>query len=170
MPRGSAAVPPPLGAAGTKREFTLENEIRYDRSGPVRWIVSHLLRYPIFPIIALLAAVLNNWAYSMIQVSIGRAFDLVTSPGWLTGTAPKSALASLALTVAAIALTQGISGLARNYSFEFLAQHTERTRATSCMSACSARAKRSTGASASATSWPAPPTTCGPSTSCSTPA
>jgi ATP-binding cassette subfamily B protein len=35
-------------------------------------------------------------------------------------------LAWLALTVAGIALTQGITGLARNYSFEFLAQRTER--------------------------------------------
>jgi ATP-binding cassette, subfamily B, bacterial len=125
MLRGSASVPP-VGAAGTKREFKLENEVRYDRSGPVRWIVSHLLRYPIFPLIAVLAAILNNWAYAMIQVSIGRAFDLVTSPGWLNGAMPQRALALLALTVAGIALTQGISGLARNYSFEFLAQHTER--------------------------------------------
>jgi len=92
----------------------------------VRWIVSHLLRYPIFPLIAVLAAILNNWAYAMIQVSIGRAFDLVTSPGWLNGAMPQRALALLALTVAGIALIQGISGLARNYSFEFLAQHTER--------------------------------------------
>ena len=126
MLRGSASVPSSLGAAGTKREFKLENEVRYDRSGPVRWIVSHLLRYPIFPLIAVLAAILNNWAYAMIQVSIGRAFDLVTSPGWLNGAMPQRALALLALTVAGIALIQGISGLARNYSFEFLAQHTER--------------------------------------------
>jgi ATP-binding cassette subfamily B protein len=126
MLRSSTAAPPPVDAAAPKREFKLENEVRYDRAGPVRWIVSHLLRYPIFPLIAVLAAVLNNWAYAMIQVSIGRAFDLVTSPGWLNGAVPQRALLLLALTVAGIALTQGISGLARNYSFEFLAQHTER--------------------------------------------
>jgi ATP-binding cassette subfamily B protein len=126
MLRSSPRAAPPVGAAATKREFKLENEIRYDRSGPVRWIISHLLRYPIFPLIAVIAAVVNNWAYSMIQVSVGRAFDLITSAGWLDGTTPQSALAVLALTVAGIALTQGISGMARNYSFEFLAQRTER--------------------------------------------
>jgi ATP-binding cassette subfamily B protein len=126
MLRGSTAAPPPASAAVPKREFKLENEVRYDRAGPVRWIVSHLLRYPIFPLIALLAAIANNWAYSMIQVSIGRAFDLITSPGWLSGTIPRGALGLLALAVVGIALTQGISGLARNWSFEFLAQRTER--------------------------------------------
>jgi len=126
MLRSSTTAPPPADTTAPKREFKLENEVRYDRSGPVRWIVSHLLRYPILPLIAVLAAILNNWAYSMIQVSIGRAFDVITAPGWLNGTAPLSALAALALTVAGIALTQGISGLARNYSFEFLAQRTER--------------------------------------------
>jgi len=126
MRRGSASVPLPVGPAGTKREFKIENEVRYDRSGPVRWIISHLLRYPIFPIIAVLAAVVNNLAYSMIQVSIGRAFDRITSPGWLNGAVTQRALLLLALTVAGIALAQGISGLARNYSFEFLAQRTER--------------------------------------------
>ena len=30
----------------TKREFRLEDEIHYNRSGPVRWIISHLARYP----------------------------------------------------------------------------------------------------------------------------
>jgi ATP-binding cassette, subfamily B, bacterial len=110
----------------TKREFKLENEVHYDRSGPVRWIVSHLLRYPIFPLIAVLAAVVNNWAYATIQVWIGRAFDLVTSSGWLNGAMPTQALGALALVVGGIALTQGVSGLARNYSFEFLAQRIER--------------------------------------------
>jgi hypothetical protein len=37
-------------AAATKREFGEHD--RYDRSGPVRWIVSHLIRYLIFPLIA----------------------------------------------------------------------------------------------------------------------
>ncbi len=104
-----------------KREFRLENEYQYDRSGPVRWIVSHALRYPIFPVIALAAAVLNNYAYSHIQVLIGRAFSLITSSAWEI-----QALAALAFGVAAAALAQGATGLARNYAFEFLAQRVER--------------------------------------------
>ena len=66
----------------TKREFRLEDEYPYNRSGPVRWIVSHLLRYPLLPLITVAAAVLNNGFYSSIQVLIGRAFDLITAAGW----------------------------------------------------------------------------------------
>ena len=68
-----------------KREFRLENEVHYNRSGPVRWIVSHALRYPFFPLATILAAVLNNACYSYIQVFIGRGFDLIVTPGWPTG-------------------------------------------------------------------------------------
>ncbi|MBN1179280.1 MAG: ABC transporter ATP-binding protein [Anaerolineae bacterium] len=105
----------------TKREFKLANEYRYDRSAPVRWIVSHLARYPIFPILMLLAAVLNNYFYSMVQILIGRGFDLITTPGW-----ENSELVLLALSVLGTALGQGSTGMARNASVEFLAQRIER--------------------------------------------
>ncbi|MBN1889508.1 MAG: ABC transporter ATP-binding protein, partial [Thermoflexales bacterium] len=110
----------------TKREFTLENEYPYDRSGPVRWIVSHTLRYPLLPLAVLLASILNNICYSTIQVLIGRGFDLVASSAWLAGTLPTTALLSLALSVVGAALGQGLTGLGRNYSVEFIAQGIER--------------------------------------------
>ncbi|MFB0537908.1 MAG: ABC transporter ATP-binding protein [Anaerolineae bacterium] len=105
----------------TKREFRLENEYPYNRSGPVRWIISHLMRYPLFPLAGILAAVLNNGFYSFIQVFVGRGFDLVATPGWGTGE-----LLMLALSVMGSAIGQGMTGLARNYSLEFLAQRIER--------------------------------------------
>ncbi len=105
----------------TKREFKPEHEYPYNRSGPVPWIVSHVLRYPFFPLALLLGAILNNGAYSAIQVLLGRAFDLITTPGWST-----AALATLALTVLGAAIAQGVLGLARAYSAEFLAQRLER--------------------------------------------
>jgi ATP-binding cassette subfamily B protein len=83
----------------TKREFALEHEYHYDRSGPVRWIASHTLRYPVFPLAMLLASMLNNAFYSSIQVFIGRGFDLITTPGWST-----AALLTLALGVMGAAL------------------------------------------------------------------
>jgi len=104
-----------------KSEFTLENEYQYNRSGPVRWIISHAMRYPLFPLLMLLAATFNNFAYSYIQVFIGRAFDLITTSGWEV-----SALLALALGVVATAIGQGLTGLTRNYSGEFLAQRVER--------------------------------------------
>jgi ATP-binding cassette, subfamily B, bacterial len=105
----------------SKREFRLDHEHRYNRKGPVRWILSHLARYPFFPLAALAAAILNNYVYSQIQFQIGRAFDLITSPAW-----PRSALLAIAVTVLGIALVQGLTGLARNYAVEFIAQRIER--------------------------------------------
>jgi ATP-binding cassette subfamily B protein len=105
----------------TKREFRLEDEHHYNRSGPVRWIISHLVRYPVFPLATVLTAVLNNWAYSYRQVLIGQGFDLITTPDWQT-----SALLMVGLGVMASAAGQGVAGLVRNFSIEFLAQRIER--------------------------------------------
>ncbi len=104
-----------------KREFRLEDEYHYNRSGPVHWIISHVMRYPLFPLGGTLASVLNNTLYSFNQVFIGRGFDLISTPGWST-----AELLRLALSVAGASAGAGLTGLARNYSIEFLAQHMER--------------------------------------------
>lgn len=104
-----------------KREFTPEREYPYNRSGPVRWIASHVLRYPLFLLGALLGAVLDNVGYSYSQVLIGEAFDLIRGSGW-----PLAALTRLALMVLGSAAVQGLGGLLRNYPLEFLAQRVER--------------------------------------------
>jgi len=104
-----------------KREFTVENEYRYNRSGPMRWIISHLLRYAYLPLLTVVATVLNNGFYSYIQIFVGRGFDLVTTPDWRA-----AALLSLALSVVGCGVGQGLTGLLRNYSMEFLAQYIER--------------------------------------------
>jgi ATP-binding cassette subfamily B protein len=105
----------------TKREFRLENEYRYNRSGPVRWIISHAIRYPILPLAVILAAMLNNWTYGYRQVLIGHGAALITTPGW-----QMSALLTIALGVIGLAVGQGVTGLARNFATEFLAQRIER--------------------------------------------
>ena len=65
----------------SKREFTVADEQHYNREGPVRWVLSHLARYPVLPVINLVAAVFNNFFYSYIQILIGRGFDLINSAG-----------------------------------------------------------------------------------------
>jgi ATP-binding cassette subfamily B protein len=105
----------------TKREFWVESDYSYSTRGPVRWIVTHLLRYPHLPLIMLLCAVANNFAYSSIQVFIGRAFDAISSAAF--------ALSDLALPVSvitAMAVGQGLTGILRNFTMEFLAQRIER--------------------------------------------
>jgi ATP-binding cassette subfamily B protein len=105
----------------TKREFRLENEYRYNRSGPVRWIISHMLRHPFFPLLMLLGGILSNWSFGFRQVLIGDAFTLITTPDWQAAD-----LLWVALLVMASATGQGLGGVLRNFSVEFLAQRIER--------------------------------------------
>ena len=104
-----------------KREFRLEDEYHYNRSGPVRWIISHIMRYPLFPLTTILAAILNNLAYSVIQLFVGQGFDLITAPGWRT-----TELLMLSLGVMGAAIGQGVTGLVRNFCIELVAQRIER--------------------------------------------
>ncbi len=105
----------------SKREFRLENEYPYNRSGPKRWILSHTFRYPWLPILVIAAAIVNNFAHGYVQVYIGRAFDLITTPGW-----QPRALLLIALGAFGASATQGLIGLVRNYANEFIAQRIER--------------------------------------------
>ena len=105
----------------TKREFRPEKEYPYNRSSPARWIMSHAARYSLFPLAMLVGAGLENAAYSLIQVFIGRGFDLITTPGWST-----AALVGLVLSVVGAAVGMGVTGLLRNYAAEFSAQRIER--------------------------------------------
>jgi ATP-binding cassette subfamily B protein len=105
----------------SEREFRLENEYSYNRSGPKRWILSHTFRYPWLPVLVTAAAIVNNFAHSYIQIYIGRAFDLITSADWEV-----RALLLTALGAFGAAATQGLIGLVRNYANEFIAQRIER--------------------------------------------
>jgi ATP-binding cassette subfamily B protein len=79
------------------------------------------MRYPFFPLAVIVAAALNNWAYGYRQVLIGRGVDLVTTPGWEV-----PVLLTLVLTVVGAAVGQGVTGLLRDVSMEFLSQRIER--------------------------------------------
>ncbi len=71
-----------------KREFTVAGEYYYNQSSPVRWIISHLLRYKHLAISFMLAAILVNILFSAIPVLTGMAFNAV-----LAGTAAHEMLA-----------------------------------------------------------------------------
>ncbi len=103
------------------REFQVEDEYRYSRKGPVRWILSHLIRYPHLPLLLIFTAVVNNIAYSGIQVFVGRAFDVISAAGFQL-----SALAYPVMVILGLALGEGSAGILRNFSGEFLAQRIER--------------------------------------------
>jgi ATP-binding cassette subfamily B protein len=104
-----------------KREFTVANEYRYDRSGPIRWILSHILRYPWLPFATLLIAILVSVLSSTNSVLVGRVFDLVKQSG-----ATGQMMLQAALVILAVGLGQGIAQLIRNLVVEMLAQLVER--------------------------------------------
>ena len=104
-----------------KREFKPQGEYTYRRKGTVGWVISHVIRYPLLPLILLLSAVANNIAYSNIQVFVGKAFDVISQTGFET-----SALLAPVLIILVSALGEGIGGIVRSFSGEFLAQKIER--------------------------------------------
>ncbi|MCA9943012.1 MAG: ABC transporter ATP-binding protein [Anaerolineales bacterium] len=105
----------------SKKEFRVENEYFYNRGGPVRWIFSHVMRYPWLPLLVTIASIINNFAASFVQVFIGRSFDLISLPNWEV-----SALLALALAVFGAVAAQSVLGITRNYTNEFIAQLVER--------------------------------------------
>ena len=102
------------------KEFRVSGIKEYNTSNPVLWILSHLLHYPVLPFIILIATAINNIAYSAIQVYIGKSFDNIVSSSASTG------LLLLVLVIIASAAAQGLSGLVRNFGFEFIGQRLER--------------------------------------------
>jgi len=103
------------------REFRVDEEPKYNRKSPARWILSHLWRYPHLPLLLILSAVINNFAYSYIQVSVGKAFDIISKSGF-----QMAALSFPVIVILISALGEGFSGILRNFSGEFLAQRVER--------------------------------------------
>ena len=93
-----------------KSEFRLDKEHHYNRSGALRWIVSHLVRYPVSLLAVILMAALANLAFSYRQVLIGQAFDLVTAADW-----PVAQLVWLTLSVVLAAVGEAVTVLIGNY-------------------------------------------------------
>ena len=104
-----------------KREFTVEDEYNYNRSGPVRWIISHVMRYPHLPLATVLMALVSNWLNSQAPLYMGRAFDHVT------GADPSAqVLLMLALSVLGFRVGSAAVNVLRSVFSEFIAQLLER--------------------------------------------
>lgn len=102
-------------------EFAVGGSHAYNTSGPVRWLLSHMSRYVYFPIILLVTAIVNNFAYSNIQRLIGEGFDVIRQPSW-----EMAALTGVVVAMVVSAVVQGGTGFVRNLATEFLAQRIER--------------------------------------------
>ena len=79
------------------------------------------MRYWWLPLALVVTSIVNNWAYGNVPLTIGRGFDVVSRDGWA-----QRELLLVALVIAGSAVLQGLTGLARNFANEFLAQRVER--------------------------------------------
>jgi ATP-binding cassette subfamily B protein len=105
----------------TLSEFAIARSWQSNRSSPVRWIVSHVLRHKLFVLGVFLGALSNAALAAAVPVLIGRAVDAVTlQPSDL------KALATAAALIAGSQLLRGILQLMRNFSSEVLGQRLER--------------------------------------------
>jgi ATP-binding cassette subfamily B protein len=108
-------------AIRAKREFSVADEYQYDRSTPVRWVISHLVRYKIFLVSFILASILANVLFAAVPVITGLAFDevLQPEPSW-------ERLLAIALAILAVVLIRGVADMINALSIETLGQRLER--------------------------------------------
>ncbi|MDX1991252.1 MAG: ABC transporter ATP-binding protein [bacterium] len=102
-----------------RREFTVANEYRYNRSSAVRWIFSHMWRHKWLLIGAILFYMVAWFSFSGGRFLIGVAAEEIIAPSRPNG------LVLVGLAVLAILLMDGISALLGSLSVETLAQHLE---------------------------------------------
>ncbi|GAB4190645.1 MAG: ABC transporter ATP-binding protein [Roseiflexaceae bacterium] len=103
------------------REFRVSGAHEYDYRSPLRWLLSHVLRYPWLPLAVLAGYAGSSTLLSLTSLLIGRIFDTVGAGGVTAG-----ALLGLALTVLAVRGAQGLVNLGATFSVETLAHRLER--------------------------------------------
>jgi ATP-binding cassette subfamily B protein len=102
-------------------EFTLPEEHSTNRSGPVRWLISHTLRYWPLSITLLGGAISNAALAAVVPILIGQAFDAI-----LESPPDTTALLRIALTIAGTQVLRGVLQFGRNFSAELFGQRLER--------------------------------------------
>jgi ATP-binding cassette, subfamily B, bacterial len=109
------------GVIPLNSEFSVAGSYRYDRSGPVRWILSHIWRNKKWAIAAVSALVLANALNSVVQWLIGRAFDnlLETPPD-------RDALLTITLVLIGLVIVRSSMDLAGWLLAEVTGQRLER--------------------------------------------
>ena len=104
-----------------RREFSVEGEHRYDRRGPVRWVLSHMLRYKGFLFSFFIASTVTAALFSAVPALTGRAFNEVLKP------APDARqLLFIGLAMLGIVVVRGGMDIVNAFSIETLAQRTDR--------------------------------------------
>lgn len=102
-----------------KREWSVQGEYRYNQRSPLRWIISHVGRYPLFAGVTLVSFAAAWVCYSQARVVIGQAATEIVSPSSPNG------LFILALTIMALLAGDGITILIGSFAAENIAARFE---------------------------------------------
>ena len=102
-------------------EFTLPDHKKTNRSGPIRWILSHFKRYWYIGVLILVGAYGNAYLAAVVPIEIGKSFNaIIESPSGI------DILLASAWTIVWTQLVRGVLQFGRNFSAEWLGQLFER--------------------------------------------
>ncbi|MEM7334425.1 MAG: ABC transporter ATP-binding protein [Chloroflexota bacterium] len=104
----------------TSREFTIANEYVYNTSSTLRWLNSHIFRYPFLFILYLITMTAMVTSESLSAIMVGRAFDTVIN------NEGARALTIAALWVVATYIGYGLFDIINSQAIRILAQRVER--------------------------------------------
>jgi len=107
-------------ASQTRAEFTVKDAYSYNHRSPVRWIISHMLRYRAFFFLGALCYLSAYTCFSLSRYLLGVAAEEIINP-----TRPDGLLL-ISLLILAVSLGDGLSALSGSLSLETLAQRLAR--------------------------------------------
>ncbi len=110
-----------MSTLAQRSEFTLPNRYRTNRGGPVRWILSHVVRSWYLVVMLFAGALGNAGLAAVVPVLVGQAFEAVTD------TPPRTAaLLPISLWLVGSQVVRSVLQLGRNFSAEAIGQRLER--------------------------------------------
>jgi ATP-binding cassette, subfamily B, bacterial len=108
-----------------KSEFTVADAHQYSYRSPVRWIISHLSRYPVLPVVIVVTALAEAGLYALTPVLVGRAFTLL-SDGAQPAELVMGGILAIALLIIGQRVVHAVVALIYAYASEILAKRFER--------------------------------------------
>ena len=106
----------------SKQEFHVSGSYQYNRSSPIRWIISHIGRHWRFFAAYVAGVLLAQGANVFVPILTGQAFDVISVGD---GNVVRL-LGTIALTLLAVVVVRGVSDLSGQYSMEVIAKRLER--------------------------------------------
>lgn len=103
-----------------KSEFSVEDLRDYNRSGPVRWIISHCLEHKLYLFVGLVGFALTYTAFSGARVMFGRGAELIIEGGGA------QAVIAVSLAVLILSVSDGLFSLLGSLVMVILSTRVER--------------------------------------------